>query len=169
MGLGSELTQLGVTTIALNSARHGGGVFVYGNAKLNGGRIISNSANGEGGGVYVYRQAELSGTCILNNSATNGGGIAVEPGPNNYLTATNGCVVNNTDTAVVGTLSATKMWWGAKDGPSGAGPGKGDSVGPNVAYAPFITETPSNCPERQGESPPNQAKPIYLPLVIKGS
>jgi hypothetical protein len=34
-------------------------------------------------------------------------------------------------------LDATNNWWGAGDGPSGAGLGSGDSVSTNVNFTPF--------------------------------
>jgi hypothetical protein len=36
-------------------------------------------------------------------------------------------------------LDATSNWWGATDGPSGAGPGSGDAVSANVTFAPWLT------------------------------
>lgn len=37
-------------------------------------------------------------------------------------------------------LNATNNWWGDANGPSGEGPGAGDSVGDNVSFEPFLTE-----------------------------
>jgi len=38
-----------------------------------------------------------------------------------------------------GVVNATNNWWGAGDGPSGAGPGSGDAVTTNVNFSPFLT------------------------------
>lgn len=36
-------------------------------------------------------------------------------------------------------INATLNWWGASNGPSGTGPGDGDSVSDNVSYNPWLT------------------------------
>jgi hypothetical protein len=38
-----------------------------------------------------------------------------------------------------GAVNATCNWWGSASGPSGAGPGTGDPVGPNVIFSPWAT------------------------------
>jgi len=38
-----------------------------------------------------------------------------------------------------GVQSATCNWWGSASGPSGAGPGTGDPVGPNIIFSPWAT------------------------------
>ena len=40
-------------------------------------------------------------------------------------------------------LNATNNWWGAKDGPSGVGPGSGDAVSANVDYDPWLGAEPA--------------------------
>jgi uncharacterized repeat protein (TIGR01451 family)/CSLREA domain-containing protein len=37
-------------------------------------------------------------------------------------------------------------WWGSSDGPSGAGPGSGDSVSTGFDFDPFLTAAPAGCP-----------------------
>jgi uncharacterized repeat protein (TIGR01451 family) len=130
------------------SAYYGGGVYVeYGSATLSGTQMVSNLAH-DGGGVFVfYGSATLSNARVLNNSADHGGGLVQAYGS---ITATNGCIVNNSDVSVgrIGgsTLVATGNWWGAADGPSGVGPGSGDSVGTGVDYSGFLTTAPPGCP-----------------------
>jgi uncharacterized repeat protein (TIGR01451 family) len=92
----------------------------------------------------------LSGTHILSNTARSGGGLyAASSG---VLTATNGCVVNNSDASAdgasigSGALVATDNWWGAANGPGGAGPGGGDSVSAGVDFSGFKTAAPPGCP-----------------------
>lgn len=41
--------------------------------------------------------------------------------------------------------SADGNYWGSPSGPSGKGPGNGDSVGKRVTFAPFLTAAPSFC------------------------
>ena len=36
-------------------------------------------------------------------------------------------------------------WWGAASGPSGVGPGSGDSVSSGVLFTPFLTSEPADC------------------------
>jgi len=109
----------------------------------------------------------LSGTHVYHNAATaNGGGLYLSG--DGEITAVDGCILSNSDTAVHqsssslgGTLTATDNWWGAPDGPSGAGPGSGDSVSANVDYANYKTNAPAGC----------LAYPTdwrYLPVVVRG-
>ncbi len=44
--------------------------------------------------------------------------------------------------ALGGPLNAENNWWGAADGPSGAGPGTGDAVSANIDYDPWLTANP---------------------------
>lgn len=74
-------------------------------------------------GVYASTSANVSDVSI-ENSAFNGNGVAIN---------------NN----AAGTLTATSNWWGAPDGPSGAGSGSGDSVSSGVTYSPFLSSDPS--------------------------
>jgi uncharacterized repeat protein (TIGR01451 family) len=136
------------------TAFSGGGVYVSaGGATLNAysGEISHNSAFFSGGGVYVaLGTATLSETHVLSNTATAGSGLYLED--SGALTATNGCLVNNSDfsaeeyTFSGGALVATGNWWGAANGPAGAGPGDGDSVSAGVDYAGFQTSAPPGCP-----------------------
>ncbi len=125
-----------------------GGVYVsQGSAALNGTKVVSNSASNDGGGVFVYQGgATLNETQVAGNLASDGGGVYLYR--NGAITATNGCFVSNSDTAVDridGTLIATDNWWGAADGPGGAGPGSGDTVSAGVDYANFKTVLPPAC------------------------
>lgn len=43
-----------------------------------------------------------------------------------------------------GTVTATGNWWGSASGPSGAGPGTGDSVSTGVTFTPWLTSA-STC------------------------
>jgi hypothetical protein len=51
-----------------------------------------------------------------------------------------GMLVSGTNAAVGGDVAAENNWWGAKDGPSGAGPGHGDAVSPLVDFTPWATD-----------------------------
>jgi uncharacterized repeat protein (TIGR01451 family) len=134
----------------------GGGVYVHqGSATLTETELVSNTVTavgtllGFGGGLYVGPgSATLTGTQVVNNSAHNVGGLYVGD-TNGAITATNSCIVFNSDTAVhnpVGTLDASDNWWGMPDGPSGpGGTGRGDSVGTNVTFNPYKSSPPPGC------------------------
>lgn len=51
-----------------------------------------------------------------------------------------GMLVSGQNAAVGGNVQAQNNWWGAKDGPSGAGPGHGDAVSPLVDFTPWATD-----------------------------
>jgi uncharacterized repeat protein (TIGR01451 family) len=141
------------TQVVRNSASgNGGGVYVdNSSATLNvgGGEISSNSVITSGGGVFVNQgNVTLNGTQVVRNSADSGGGLYLSS--TGAIVATDGCIVYNSDTAVEndssGTLDARDNWWGMPDGPSGVGPGSGDSVSVNVDYANYKTSPPAGCP-----------------------
>ena len=149
---------------------YGGGIFVGwgGIATVTGGHIYENSA-AAGGGVYVYDStANLSQTDVVDNSARqSGGGLFVSA--NGSLAATDGCIVNNSDTAVdrsSGGLVATGNWWGAANGPSGAGQGGGDSVAPGIGYGGYQTLPPSGCATLQSDL--TLRKTAVPPVVAPG-
>jgi hypothetical protein len=169
VGQGSA-TLSGTQVVDNRAYALGGGVYVsQGSVTLNEAQVVGNSAN-DGGGVYVWSgRATLSGTHVCHNTASTysggpygGGGLYL--GSSGEITAVDGCILSNSDTAVHrqnGTLTATDNWWGAPDGPSGAGPGSGDSVSANVDYANYKTNAPAGC----------LAYPTdwrYLPVVVRG-
>jgi hypothetical protein len=167
---GSATLNVSRGEIGSNSAYRGGGVYVYGGSMtLNGTQVVNNSAvyYGYGGGVYVSSgSATLNGTQVVSNSAYRGGGLYLLSSTG-AITATDGCIVYNSDTAVdnnsTGTLNARDNWWGMPDGPSGVGPGSGDSVSVNVDYANFETSPPAGCPVYRPDLT------IFLPLVLRNN
>jgi len=80
------LVQTGDSTIAHNHADTDGGgvVVVYGSATLEGGRIVSNTANDNGGGVYVSHSngvfTQTGGGIVDNYAGDSGGGVYVKDG-----------------------------------------------------------------------------------------
>jgi hypothetical protein len=73
----------------------GGGVCVYTTSatlNVNGGQILSNTADGGGGVHLMYGSATLSGTQILNNLADGGGGLG---NSNGTLTVVNSTLSGN--------------------------------------------------------------------------
>jgi len=59
----------------------------------------------------------------------------------NCLVGNKGGVVNETGSQVV----FESNWWGRVDGPSGEGPGTGDTVGIDVDFEPWTTVVPARC------------------------
>lgn len=80
-------------------------------------------------GIYVdfHEDAQIHNNCFANN-------ITVNPGDPNWTSG------------LLGRASvADGNYWGDPSGPSGMGPGTGDSVGKNLTFAPFLTTVPSFC------------------------
>jgi uncharacterized repeat protein (TIGR01451 family) len=151
----SAITLDGTQVSDNSSGAHGGGILLNSSSitALTGTQIWGNSSAYFGGGMYAYSDSTimLTGTQVVSNSASDGGGFYVF-GNAASITVTNSCVVYNSDTAVSNEdagamlMNARDNWWGAVDGPSGAGAGSGDSVSVNVDYAGFKTVAPSGCP-----------------------
>ena len=83
-------------------------------------RVEGNTFTGNSLGIYVFdTQTTLTGIIInFNNIADNSWrGVWNDGGE---------------------TLDATRNWWGANDGPSHAGPGRGDVVSANVDFEPWL-------------------------------
>jgi hypothetical protein len=102
--------------------------------------------NEAGAGVAIISDVgtsdlEITG-CTISNISGNGIGIDV----NGYtydasLEAHFNNIVGNSygvDKYGIGTADATNNWWGDKSGPSGEGPGTGDSVSDNVYFDPWL-------------------------------
>ena len=128
------ITQTGTFTVAYNQAE---------------------GVNGEGGAFYVGNgRLNLNMARILSNTAGNNGGAVYQHFDGDGVTITNSCIVNNDDTAIFNSngpqIDATANWWGANDGPSGAGPGHGDSVNAvSLNVSGFLTNTVLDCPTIQ--------------------
>lgn len=81
-------------------------------------------------GIYVEfnEDIQIHNNCFANNAT-------LDPGDPNW---TSGIHAN--------AAMADGNYWGHPSGPSGRGPGWGDSVGKNkVTFAPFLTEAPAHC------------------------
>jgi PGF-pre-PGF domain-containing protein len=81
------------------------------------------------------RNESLSGqpvAVLVNNSSVDS---EYEIAVNGSTIAGNGDGIRNNDSTL--TVNAGRNWWGDATGPSGAGPGVGDSVSQNVTFDPF--------------------------------
>ena len=80
-------------------------------------------------GIYVdfNEDAQIHNNCFANN-------ITINPGDPNWTSG------------LLGRASvADGNYWGDPSGPSGMGPGIGDSVGKRLIFAPFLTSAPDFC------------------------
>ncbi len=80
-------------------------------------------------GIFVdfHEDAQIHNNCFANN-------ITINPGDPNWTSG------------LLGRASAADgNYWGDPSGPSGMGPGKGDSVGKRLTFSPFLTSAPDFC------------------------
>jgi hypothetical protein len=168
---------------------HGRGVYFFSTqgATVSGSSFTGTShyAIGAFGGV--------NGLTITSNTIQDGGtGLLVEddlgapgtPDPNADIHAHFNNFVNNHAGVIVSTagsspqgyagiLDAEQNWWGNSSGPSGAGPGSGDSVSTGVDFSPWLT-APSPSAPAVAPVPPVQfiqdpLNPSQQALVITGT
>lgn len=80
-------------------------------------------------GVFVdfHEDIQIHNNCFANN-------ITINPEDPNWTSGLLGRAA-----------AADGNYWGDPSGPSGKGPGRGDSVGKNVIFAPFLKEMPAYC------------------------
>ena len=129
-----------------NTADYGGGIYNDGEGTLSAVRVLSNTAD-SGGGIYTWGSLSMSaGSVIQNNTADSGGALYHSYGA---TTVADSCIVGNSDTSVFhdagSPIDAANNWWGSVTGPSGFGPGSGDSVSANVNYSPFLAVAVLDC------------------------
>lgn len=138
------------TEFVSNQAGQQGGAFYngWGSVDLRLSAFIDNSSRREGGALYNSHRGDLvvtDGTFTGNTSRRQGNALynLGDTGVRDSCFDTNlgiGASVYGTRHA---TTDAAYNWWGAADGPSGAGLGSGDAVGYYVLYEPFVTD---GCP-----------------------
>ncbi|MCB0114458.1 MAG: DUF11 domain-containing protein, partial [Caldilineaceae bacterium] len=171
-----SLTLIDTTVVSNTATSNGGGIYLSGTRlTLIASQVISNTSDKAGagifnsGGVVTMTNGSLVG---WNRAGTNGGGslnTGFEPaftvvdssivhnsavGNGDAVWGTGisiagSCIVGNGDTAVTGlggSIDAVGNWWGNPSGPSGIGPGSGDSVNANVDFSGFLMAAPFDCP-----------------------
>ena len=145
IGGGSNGLTMTHTTLSANQAPYGAGIYLGGGSlQVQSANILANVGD-HGPALYFAAPQDgvMTDSCLANNWVTGVAGVAVELSP-----------------AITATLSAPNNWWGAAGGPSGAGPGSGDSVGERVVFGGFKTSAPAGCPLRS-------VAEVYLPDVGK--
>lgn len=156
-GGGGIVSLYGSTTTILNSRIIGnsvngnsgggeGGGIVSGFSStlvLSNTQVIGNHARTNGGGIMAYDTTlTVTNSSILSNTAGGNGGAIYSQWAKTAIS--NSAIVNNSHTAIQNydnsnTIQATNNWWGSSDGPSGSGPGTGDSVSDSVIFDNFKT------------------------------
>jgi len=96
------------------------------------------------GAVQTFTNIVVNGNIVQDNS----NGVMVNSSADGVLVNNNAISGNtagaeNTDSAE---LNATCNWWGNADGPSGNGPGSGDTVSMNATFQPWLTTSDLNGP-----------------------
>ncbi|MHB8868323.1 MAG: right-handed parallel beta-helix repeat-containing protein [Thermoleophilia bacterium] len=130
--------------------------------EITGNKIYDNEKNG------IYLGPFNSGHLIAGNCFRDNGwdglvvdllesyyGVNPQYGVTSAIAATGNSFLGNggSGAAVLGMptngflLDAAQSWWGAADGPSGEGPGTGDAVTANVAFAPWQQFVVADAPQ----------------------
>jgi hypothetical protein len=116
------------------------GVNIDGNTLMNGFRGVRFST--AFGGPTLTQNVTITHNVITNMDDA---GIFIDTGTvSDSVSATrnslsgNGDGLRNSSTQVA---NGTCNWWGDASGPSGAGPGSGDTVSTNVAFSPWLTSS----------------------------
>lgn len=111
---------------------------------------ISSLPNAEGVRIDGQASIQVQDNRIFNNAA----GVSVQDGASGLEGGSSGnCLVFNTAGATNATGASNTFsgnWWGSPDGPSGVGPGTGDSVSADIVFAPFLGVAPAGCPTSTG-------------------
>lgn len=151
--------------INCSSYGNGNGVFICSEKAVSmyNNVMLSNIVNNDHG-VYIIRSSDnnVTKSLITNNNI----GIDVEDSSGttiNYCDIyDNRYGVRNSNSQEEYRVNAMYNWWGSANGPSDAGPGKGDKVSDCVDYDPWLTQ-----PVKISEEKPEDSilKIFYLPLV----
>jgi nitrous oxidase accessory protein NosD len=129
VGILSYAPSLGLQSNHVNGGQYGIAVVGYG-APAPGLTGVQNTISDTGTGVYIFDDSHgiAPPVVTLNRNAITG----------------NTAGYNNTSGAA---QDATCNWWGDDSGPSGVGPGSGDSVSSNVTFVPWlVTSDLANAP-----------------------
>jgi len=110
------------------------------------GNLIFDNTTGIFRGFDSSDTSAMTATC--NRIVDNDNGIVVVGSSAASVAASMNTIAGNLEGIDTGSLSggpvdAEDNWWGAADGPSGAGPGSGDSITADVDADPFATSVPA--------------------------
>lgn len=124
---------LGVTTFGLRLIRSSGAI------------VRNNTFNGGNSGIIVTQQS--TGVTVDANIVRNmftsplGGGTGIVLSVSSFADVHNNNIENNAFglQVISASADASNNWWGAVNGPSGAGGGSGNSISAGVPFLPFLT------------------------------
>jgi fibronectin-binding autotransporter adhesin len=133
------------SAISSNSANDGGGINNIGSAVLVVSTLNQNTG-GVGGGIRnagTGSQLEIVASALFANTASlAGSALRIVDGE---VEVRHSMIAGNTGSGaasvVGGNATLTRNWWGAENGPGGAGPGNGDSIsisGGSTAFNPWL-------------------------------
>ena len=129
----SAFNAVSLTTAGLRLIRSSGSIirnntFVGGNSGI----IVTQQSTGVAVEANIVRD-------VVTSPLGGGTGITVSVGSSAEVHNNN--IENNAfGMQVIGaSANATNNWWGAANGPSGAGGGSGDSIGAGIPFFPFLT------------------------------
>jgi flagellar hook assembly protein FlgD len=123
----------------------------YAALRLNSGTttVTNSTINGTTSGYAAGVAAFGGNSTISSSSLTNNAGAAVRTA-NAAVSVTN-CVLTGNASGIVNTtpafspkVKAQLNWWGHSSGPSGSGPGSGQSVSGGVLFDPWLSGAPSS-------------------------
>jgi CSLREA domain-containing protein len=142
------VTDSAITHNSVNSL--GGGILNEGELALEATRLVANVAGGAGGGVFNWGALTITGSALLDNTSfSDGDALFNDVDVVNATSLSRSCIAGNGDTAVFNNQPASQNavgnWWGDASGPSGAGPGSGDSVSAGVDFTGWLASPPATC------------------------
>jgi hypothetical protein len=135
---------VGAINAAIDITAVGSGMLIEAN-------YIGQTADGTAGpnnyGIQIRTQAgpQVSDNLITGSTTA---GIDITDSGSLAAGSTGNCVAGNAAGVVNSTGSSvdfTDNWWGAIDGPSGAGSGSGDTVSADVVFSPWLTGPGTLC------------------------
>lgn len=163
-GNGGAINIVG-STITGNTGTVGGGIANisigsdtdYGTMLTIKDSVISGNFGGFGGGIYNNIGEVVVTNSLITNNSSNNNGAGIGNTRVGKLIVNDSCIFDNfaAITSVFNSnpvpniptpvMDARNNWWGASDGPSGVGPGSGDSVSTNIDFIPFLTSLVPAC------------------------
>jgi hypothetical protein len=144
------------STVSNNTAGNDGGGLQNretGTAAVQNASVFSHNSASNGGGLFNMGTFTTTNSAFLKNTAPGeGDAVFSAVGIINATSVTGSCIVDNGDTAIFNSQpasqDATGNWWGDASGPSGAGPGSGDSVSTGVDFSGWLSAPPAICTSR---------------------
>lgn len=124
---------MGLTTFGLRLIRSSGAI------------VRNNTFNGGNSGIIVTQQSTgvTVEANIVRNMSTSplGGGTGIVLSVSSFAEVHNNNIENNAFglQVISASANASENWWGAANGPSGAGGGSGNSISAGVPFLPFLT------------------------------